>query len=261
MFDYHLHSVVSFDGFDQPERIVRAAQEKGLREICFTDHFDDDPAGVIQTMRFTMEQYSNAYDSLECEGLKIRRGLEFGLLADNRQSLRTLIEQRNFDFIIGSVHFADGLDIYLEPFWDGKTVWEAEHRCLVNTLESLQHHDEFDVLGHLTYVSKALCNPIHRPVPYEEHRELIDEILKILVAKGKGMEFNTSGVDRSGDYLPPLACLKRFHELGGEIVTVGSDAHTWDRVGQYTFEACKIVQEIFGYVCTFAERKPIFHKI
>ena len=75
------------------------------------------------------------------------------------------------------------------------------------------------------------------------------------------MEINTSGVDRCGDFLPGLAYLKRFKELGGEIVTVGSDAHDVRRVGQYTLQACEMLKEVFGYVCTFEDRKPIFHKL
>ena len=74
------------------------------------------------------------------------------------------------------------------------------------------------------------------------------------------MEVNTSGMDRVGEFLPSKAFLKRFRELGGEIVTVGSDAHNADRVGQYTKEAIEMVKDIFGYVCTFENRKPIFHK-
>ena len=94
-----------------------------------------------------------------------------------------------------------------------------------------------------------------------EHREIIDEILKVLVRKGKGMEMNTSGVDRCGDFLPYDVYFRRFKELGGQIVTVGSDAHTASRVGQYTHRACEILKDIFGYVCTFEDRNPIFHKL
>ena len=85
--------------------------------------------------------------------------------------------------------------------------------------------------------------------------------MKILVAKGIGMEINTSGVDCAGTFLPSTDYLKRFKELGGEIVTIGSDAHDAVRVGQYIPEAMEIVKDIFGYVCTFENRKPIFHKL
>ena len=132
---------------------------------------------------------------------------------------------------------------------------------LENTLECVRNHDDFDVLAHLTYISKCRCHPDPRPVIYEDHKELLDEILRVLAQKGKGLEMNTSGVDRCGDFLPYEPYFRRFKELGGQIVTVGSDAHTSNRVGQYTFDACEILKDIFGHVCTFEDRKPIFHKV
>ena len=90
---------------------------------------------------------------------------------------------------------------------------------------------------------------------------MLDEILRTLARKGKGLEMNTSGVDRKVGFLPTAEYFHRFRELGGEIVTVGSDAHRTDRVGQYCGDACRILGEIFGYVCTFENRQPIFHKI
>ena len=128
-------------------------------------------------------------------------------------------------------------------------------------MKCVQIHDDFDVLGHLTYVCKSVHNPSHAPVLYEKHREITDAILEVLVKKGKGMEINTSGVDRCGDFLPTEEFFRRFKELGGEIVTVGSDAHTADRVGQYSVRACEMMKDIFGYVCTFENREPIFHKL
>ena len=82
-----------------------------------------------------------------------------------------------------------------------------------------------------------------------------------MAAKGKGLELNTSGMDRCGGFLPTPEYFRRFKELGGEIVTIGSDAHRSDRVGQYSSQACQVLADIFGYVCTFEGRKPIFHKL
>jgi len=261
MFDFHMHSRVSFDGHDTGEALAKAALAKGLKEICFTDHLDYDPSGEMQGLTFETEDYNAEYDWLDIPGLKIRRGMEFGLTVDNRDQFRQDLQRRHWDFVLGSVHFVDGLDVYFEPFWRGRSVFQTERRYLEETLACVQLHEDYDVLAHLTYIGKTKAHPAPRPVPYEEHRELIDEILRTVAAKGKGLEINTSGVDRCGDYLPGAEYLRRFKELGGEIVTIGSDAHTADRVGQYSFEACEILKDIFGYVCTFEDRKPIFHKL
>ena len=261
MFDFHMHSTVSFDGHDAPMTMALAAKAAGLREICFTDHIDDDPQGKILTQRFTKEAYAAAYDALEVPGLTIRRGLEFGMLPDNRASLEDCLSWRGYDFVLGSVHYAGGEDVYYPPYWAGKRLFEGERQYLEDTYACVLAHDGFDVLAHLTYISKARHNPAHTPVELAQHREIVDEILKVLVSKGKGLEINSSGVDRCGDFLPRAEFLRRFRELGGEIVTFGSDAHTASRVGQYAGEALELLRDIFGYVCTFEGRKPVFHKL
>ena len=261
MFDFHMHSTVSFDGRGRPEEMVRAAKAAGLKEICFTDHIDYDTHSAPDAMAFDTAVYNAAYDHLEAEGLKIRRGMEYGLRPCNQEQFTKDLQRRPFDFVLGSVHFVGDLDVYYPDFWKGKTIIEAECQFLEETLACVQAHDQFDVLAHLTFLSKSPCNQTHARLEYGPHREIVDEILKTLVRKGKGLEMNTSGVDRCGGYLPTADFFRRFRELGGEIVTVGSDAHTPDRVGQYTVEACTILKDIFGCVCTFENRKPIFHKL
>ncbi len=259
MFDFHIHSTVSFDGHDTPEAMARAALERRLQEICFTDHIDymenDD------TMVFDFDHYSRAYDHLEMPGLKIRRGVEFGITPDNPWQLAKDLTRREFDFVIGSVHCVDGVDVYLAPYWEGKTTEEAYAIHLEETYRAVCAHRDFDVLGHLTFVSKCRGNPNKVPVDYQRHRQIVDAILEELAKKDKGLEINTSGVDRCGAYLPSEVFLRRFKELGGRIVTVGSDAHNVERVGQYSREACALLKDIFGYVCTFENRQPIFHKL
>lgn len=261
MYDFHIHSRVSFDGHDSGLDLAKAAAAAGLKEICFTDHLDYDPQGIIPNMSFDTEAYNREYDDLSVPGLIIRRGMEFGMTPDNRDQFTLDLQRRDFDFVLGSVHFAEGMDVYFPRYWQGKTVHQAERTYLEETLACVENHDGFDVLGHLNFISKAPAHPCPRPLPYEEHRAVVDEILRTLVRKEKGMEINTSGVDRCGACLPTADILTRFHSLGGRIVTVGSDAHRTDRVGQYTYEACGILKEIFGYVCTFAERNPIFHQL
>lgn len=261
MFDFHMHSTVSFDGHDTPERMLRAAEEMGLKEICFTDHRDYELHTEQQTMVFDWRTYGDAYDRLVSPAVQVRRGMEFGLKTDNAGQLAMDARMRHLDFILGSVHFVEEQDVYWQPYWEGKTVLEAERRYLEETLACVLAHEDFDVLAHLTFLSKARAHPAPRPIPLKAHRDVIDEILRVLARKGKGLEMNTSGVDRCGDFLPDAAYFRRFRELGGEIVTIGSDAHTANRVGQYSARACGILKDIFGYVCTFADRKPVFHKL
>lgn len=261
MFDFHMHSSVSFDSSWPAQQMAQAAVERGLKEICFTDHMDHDFMPGKGMMTFDIDQYNAAYDSLQVEGLTIRKGMEYGLKTYNQEQFRKDLQLRRFDFVLGSVHFVDELDVYVEEYWEGKTVQAAYLAFMEQTIACVKAHTEFDVLAHLTFIAKARGNVAKTPIFYEDYRQMADEILKELVSKGKGLELNTSGVDKCGDFLPGEGFFRRFRELGGEIVTVGSDAHNTVRVGQYTDRACDMLREIFGYVCTFADRKPVFHKL
>lgn len=257
MFDYHMHTRVSFDGHDTGLAMAMAAKERGLKEICFTDHIDYTPE---MDMVFDTAAYNAEYDDLEVPGLLIRRGMEFGLTPDNADQLKQDLNRRHFDFVLGSVHLVDGVDVYLAPYWEGKSYDEAIRLFLEQTLAAVQVHTDYDALGHLTFISKARANPRQELLRYSDHREIMDAILTELVRRDKGMELNTSGIDRCGGPLPTLDYFRRFHELGGRIVTVGSDAHDTARAGQYTHEMVAELKKIFGYVCTFENRQPIFHK-
>ena len=96
MFDYHMHSIVSFDGHNTGLELAQAARDRGLKEICFTDHVDFIPQAAVQTMVFDVKRYTQEYDNLEVPGLKIRRGMEFGLTDGKPAALRFCAGQRPF---------------------------------------------------------------------------------------------------------------------------------------------------------------------
>ncbi len=261
MFDYHVHTRVSYDGHNTPGEMVAAAVAAGLQEICFTDHLDYQLSAPREKTAFTPEQYRQAYRDITSGDLTIRFGAEVGLATWNKEELAEDLRQYPYDFVLGSVHFVDDIDPYMPPYWVDKEPLQAERAYFEEMLRCVKLHDNFDVLGHLTYISKCRAHPCPRVIPLAQYRDLIAEIMKALVAKGRGMEINTSGVDRCGDFLPGLEYLKLFKDLGGEIITVGSDAHDIKRVGQYTDRACAMAKEVFGHVCTFEKRKPVFHKL
>lgn len=261
MFDYHLHSTVSYDGRNTPMEMIQAAVRAGLKEICFTDHLDYQRGSSREEYAYSTEDYRKAYENLGLPGLTIRCGAEIGMTCWNKAEVQKDISDYPYDFVIGSVHFIDDIDIYYPEFWEGRDFIATERIYFEEILRCIQLHDDFDVLGHLTYISKCKGHPSPRIIPLKDHRELFAEIMKALIAKDKGIEINTSGVDRCGDYLPGREYMELFRDLGGKIITVGSDAHDAYRVGQYTSEGIAMAKEIFGHVCTFEKREPIFHKL
>ena len=114
MFDFHMHSRVSFDAHETGESMAKAALAAGLKEICFTDHLDYDPLGKMGVLSFDTESYNAEYDQLEVPGLIIRRGMEFGMTVDNRGQFQKDLQRRPFDFVLGSIHFVDDLDVYFQ---------------------------------------------------------------------------------------------------------------------------------------------------
>jgi len=262
MFDFHLHSCVSNDSVEAPLAMAQAACQLGLKEICFTDHVDYNTDPAIPPKLFTIEDYDRAYNSLEVSGLTIRHGVELGMTVWNKKELQDFLTLKDFDFVIGSVHMIDGYAPYQAGYWQNDyTVRENFLRYLEGTLDCVRIHKDFDVLGHLTFVCKTMYNPDRQPVRYADFADITDEILRILIQNGKGMEINTSGILRCNDFIPNADFFRRFKELGGEIVTIGSDAHIASHVGQYHKEALAVLKEILGYVCTFQNRQPVFHKL
>ena len=128
MFDFHMHTRVSFDGKETGLAMAQAAAAAGVKEICFTDHMDYDPQGKMGNLAFDIDTYNAEYDSLSLPGLKIRRGMEFGMTVDNREQFRKCLQLRPFDFVLGSIHFVDQLDVYYKEYWQDKTVFQAERR-------------------------------------------------------------------------------------------------------------------------------------
>ncbi|MBE6618457.1 MAG: histidinol-phosphatase HisJ family protein [Ruminococcaceae bacterium] len=266
MYDYHMHSCVSFDSEATPEEMVRAAESAGLSEICFTDHYDFNDLTGEAAYPFTIENYRIAYEKLRSDKIKIRRGVEFGLTPKNQAELSRLLGSYSFDFVIGSIHYVHGSDPYYPEFWSGlDSADKAFEKYLLHILDCVSAHSDFDVLGHLNYVCRYVSRSPHgldkKYLNYGDFSDICDEIFKALIKKGKGLEINTSGYDDYGEFIPSIAFIKRFRELGGEIITVGSDAHFPSRVGERITEATEIAKDIFGYVCTFENRKPIFHKL
>lgn len=262
MYDYHTHSSVSFDSNASALKMAQKAKEIGLKEICFTDHYDYLFNPNDNHYLFTKEEYSSAYDNLFVDGIKIKKGVEFGLTPWDAPNLEELINNFDFDFIIGSVHYLESGDPYTEEkFWNARSTKESFRDYLEGVYNCVKVHNNFSVLGHLTYVSKCKLNPTKEPVLYKDFTDISDEIMKELAFKGIGLEVNTSGVDAVGKFLPDRDFLIRFKELGGEIITVGTDSHDENRIGQYVPQALEMIKDVFGYVCTFEKRKPIFNKL
>lgn len=266
LMDYHIHSNYSADGEMTLEEACLRAIELGIDEIAFTDHIDIDwPDPSIDFDINSIEQYLLDIESLSkrfCSQLKIKKGIEIGLQPHVLTENSDIIQSNPFDFVIGSVHIIDRLDPYAGNYYEGKTKEESYQHYYQEILNLIEKYNNFDVLGHLDYIRR------YSPHPYssEDHTlsyDLIEQILRTLIDKGKGIEVNTSGYRHiSKCPLPSFSIVKRYRELGGEIITVGSDAHKTKYLG---YEIKTAIEEIkkcgFKYLTIFESRKPKFIKI
>lgn len=264
MFDSHVHSSLSFDGKETIDAFCRKASGMQMKELCFTEHVELGhiyQAGWDGTVDFAeygrqLQQAREAYPQL-----RIRQGVEVGLQPGTLDKTKAYLQGRPLDFIIASQHVAGGRDPYSDrAYFDDRPVKTAVQEFLEETLRCLQGYDLFDVIGHISFVS--LYGPDPKPVEYGDYADVLDEILQLAIDRGKGIEVNTIGYHIFDAPLASYSVLKRFRELGGEIVTVGSDAHYLVALGYAYKAAVGLVKAAgFGAICTFEGRRPVFHKI
>ena len=260
--DYHLHSYFSGDSETPTEDVVRTGIRKGLDLLCMTEHldldygyedvcFDLDAKAYTQEMNRLRERYSDR--------IELRTGVELGLQPHLGDAYRDWLSDKSFDFLIGSTHVVDGLDPYYPDFWKHYTAFEGTNRYLDVTMDNIRHFDDFDVYGHIDYIIRYVPS-VQRRFSYPDHAERVDAILRLLIEKGKGIEINTGGYKAGlSEPNPCHEVLRRYRELGGEIITMGSDAHTTEYVA-YRFEDAKnVLRECgFRYFTVFRARKPEF---
>ena len=263
MFDFHLHSSLSFDAKDNIEAFAKMARKKNISEICFTEHIE--PAhnyDIPWDGWIDLDAYKKEIARVQAiySDIKIRVGLELGLDVNKADEIAEYVEKTPLDFVIASQHLIEGEDPYYPEYFENKTKYEAEKLYLETLLACLKaYHGKFNVVGHIGYVNHYARKGNYK---YTEYPDLLDEILKHTIACGAGIEINTSGYNTNKEPMPTADVVARFHELGGEIITIGSDAHSIYNIGYHINDAIEILKTLnIKYICTFENMKAIFHKI
>ena len=267
--DYHMHTEFSTDSEATVKSMLDASVERGLRSVCITDHLDldypeDEELGP-DPFQLNLRQYFEMLTQIReeyREKLDVRIGVELGLQPHLGKIYGKLVKEYPFDFVIGSLHLIHGMDPYYGKIFEGKTDREVYREAFRETLTCLECVSSFDVLGHLDYVVRYGRNKA-REYTYREFSDEIDAILKKVISEGKGLEMNMGGVKYGLGFANPHPdVLKRYRELGGEIVTVGADAHRPEHVAYDFEEAAEILKSCgFHYYTEFKERRPVFKKI
>ncbi len=256
--DYHTHTRFSADGQATMAEMCEAAIRCGLREICFTEHVDWLPWDKTRDY-FDPSAYVPA--ALQCRSefsdrLSVRIGLEISEPHLAAGEIQTLLSAWPFDFVLGSAHWIDQSGVFLTDIYRLHPAEHVEHEYFLRVLE-LAEQGDFDSLGHLDVIKR------YRPKesgPFDtiSHADILRTILRTLIQRGKAFEINTSPLRRGLDSTcPDLTVLRWYRELGGEKLTIGSDAHHPDQVGT-GFDIVWNMLQAAGFlrIVSYSNRQP-----
>lgn len=235
MIDHHVHTTFSFDGKQTLQAACQAAMEAGLTGLVITDHVDTgiswkgsdfsiaDPAAY----RAAIEQAKADFPRLS-----LLRGMELGYTPSGKKQALAYYEAIEPEVMLGSVHVVQGIDPYEQRYFELHGREKGYRLYLEQLLEGLEWmHDRIQVVSHLDYVTKFAPYP-DSELHYEDYPREVDDLLRLTIGYDLCLEVNTSTLAKRGTPLPGPSILKRYHDLGGRRLTLGSDAHNSDRLGE-----------------------------
>lgn len=258
-YDYHIHTIRSGDGKSTLGEVCESAIRKGIKEIAVTEHFE--PILADKDYKFyepliCREEVIKANEIYKGK-LKIKMGVELGQPHLFLESTNRMLKKTSFDYIIGSAHKLPGdTDVSRLDY----RVISIEDACqiYINEIRELVSLADFDCVGHLDLIKRYSTSIYKTRITLMTKYELLKEVLKLIISKGKGIEINTSGLRQlPKETMPGVDVLKLYRELGGEVLTIGSDAHRAVDVAEGIDTALENAREAgFKYLTIFNERKP-----
>ncbi|MCL2562598.1 MAG: histidinol-phosphatase HisJ family protein [Oscillospiraceae bacterium] len=271
-YDMHVHSNISGDCAETMADVCRAAIDKGLAGICFTDHCDmisgTAPGEAAETCFTDWERSYREITAVRAEfgdRIEILHGIELGeLVQDAARAEQFAVRAPNLDFLLGSVHAIPGHpDFYFLDYPDLAFCRKMTELYIDENIR-MAELNLADVAAHIGYLSRYISHA-GMWVDLMDYEERLRHLFGILVRNGRGIEVNTSGLRRNPGpnfTMPVLPIVKLFRDCGGEIVTIGSDAHFAKHVGSHLAEAEELLRTAgFRYVTVFRQRKPAFIKL
>ena len=273
--DYHVHSSCSFDAKNRMADMAKAAHQRGISEICFTDHADFDIPETIQIgpERYALpkqqsRQYIEAMEKAP-EGIYMTLGLELGEGNHDPARAKRIYAMPEYDFILGSLHNLLGeKDFYEITYTSYEQCYDLYERYLEELIE-LAAIPCFDVMAHIGYCLRYMSKQgFDAELTMERNGDRIDYLLRTLIENGRGIELNCADLvagARDGALLttfPSLPILRRYRELGGDIVTVGSDSHNTKEAGYGIREGYELLRDNgFRYVAVYRRHNAEFKRI
>ncbi len=261
--DFHIHTSFSGDSQTPMKDMIEQGIALGLKTMCFTEHMDlDYDPQCDENFELDTEQYLKSYLYYKEEyknKIDLRFGVELGLQPHLAETHTKYLTSFPFDFVIGSSHLVHGIDPYYPKFFQANDENACYLEYFESILENINAFTDFDVYGHIDYIVRY-CPSREANYSFAKYQDILDEILKKIIALGKGIEINTGGFKYGlGHPNPHEDILKRYKELGGEIITAGSDAHGTEYLGYEFGKAATILKNAgFTYYTIFKNRQAEF---
>ena len=268
MIDCHTHTYYSHDSKQDPKETIPYAIEKGIDYLAFTDHCDKDclfNEEYVKTIRqidldSCFLELNNLKDQYKNK-LEIAVGLECGFMNQATPMYEEILKKYPTDITINSVHLVDFIDCYFKEFFAKKTKEEAYTKYLEAIYDSLFVPYHYDVIAHIGYVVRKAPYD-NKSLEYKDYSDIIDSILKTIIEKGKALEINSHAEGTGSLTLPNPEIIKRYKELGGELITFGSDAHKKEKLLFEYDNISELLKSLnFKYLFKYLEHKPIAVKI
>lgn len=260
LIDCHSHTKYSHDSYCEPTDSLNSAKEKGLAGFAITDHCDIEFCESTDVKTPIVQSNKIARSLGEC----VLSGVEMGEAIWHNDVANDIIDSVDLDIVLGSVH-AVRYGEYTMPFstidfstFSKNQIFEYMNAYFYDMFEMIEKCD-FDVLSHLTNPLKYITGKYGIKVDLKEYSEIIERILKHIISKGIALEVNTSCIGTSyNEFMPEKQIIAHFRELGGYLVTLGSDAHTADRITHGFDDAIALLEEIgFKNLYYFKNRVPV----
>ena len=263
MFDCHIHSKFSTDSDMDVFEACEAALQLGFGGIAFSDHLDIDFPGTYELTNF--KKYLSEISTIKAiyKGkLKVLKAIEVGIQPHVIDESLEIVKSGSFDYVLASVHIIDRIDPYERIYYKDRSKQDAYERYLKEIYFMITHYNDFDMVGHFEYIIRY-SNYVDRSIRYADHSDVFDSILKELIKQGRGFELNTSTYRDPADPAEyDVEVLKRYRELGGDLVCLGSDAHRAHHIGLRFGYFAQIIRDAgFKYTVHYEDRKPVYDKL
>ena len=231
MIDYHIHSTYSFDGKSPPQSYISAAEEFSLKEIGFAEHLDLDPdLPGYDFLDYPL--YHRALEELQKHtSVTIRCGIEVSYQPHLEDSIKNYLSEVECDFVIGSVHEVNRMTM------DHTFFEQFQPQQYFKAVEGLITSGLCDIVGHLEYFKR--WGGVYSSLKFKDE---ISSLLELAIDNNVVLEVNTSGLRHPAcDTYPSLEVIQLYRKLGGELISLGSDAH---RAGHTAFQFPAIVDQL-----------------